>query len=88
MTFGVGHHLEHALDEVKRYVRVEQVAHRVHEDQAWCSPPVGELQQIFVQREAETGAAVLGVAVVLVPGVAHGLEALGKGERVAVVAAV
>ena len=41
-----------------------------------------------MQGEAEAGAAVLGVAVVLVPGVAHGLEALRQGERVAVVTAV
>lgn len=41
-----------------------------------------------MQREAEAGAAVLGVTVVLVPRIAHGLEALGEGECVAVIAAV
>ena len=67
---------------------MEEVAHGVHEHHAGRSPPVGELQQVFVQCEAEAGAAVLGVAVVLIPGIAHGLQALRQGERVAVVAAV
>lgn len=29
----VGHDLEHPPDEVQRHLRVEQIAHRVHEDQ-------------------------------------------------------
>ena len=67
---------------------MEEVAHGVHEDHAGRPPPVGELQQVFVQCEAEAGAAVLGVAVVLIPGIAHGLQTLRQRERVAVVAAV
>lgn len=81
----VGHDLEHPPDEVQRHLWVEQVAHRVHEDQPGRPPPVGRGQRFLVQGQGEAGAAGPRVSVVLVLGQPHRLEALGEREGVAVV---
>ena len=83
----VGHHLEHPADEVERHVGVEEIAHRVDEDQPRRAPRVGDAQGVLVDGQGEARAACARVAVVAVLGLAHGLESLGERERVAVVAA-
>ena len=82
----VVHNGEHFGYEFKRYVGVKEVAHGVHEDGARPFPPAGDIQQIIVELDAEPWTASLRVAVHLVAGVSHCLEALSECEGVAVVA--
>lgn len=82
----VGHDREHPLDEIQGHLRVEEIAHRVDEDQPRRSPAVGRGQCVLVQGQGEAGPAGLRVAVVLVLGQPHRLEAAGERQRVTVVA--
>ena len=82
----IGHDREHLLYEVRRHLRVEEIAHRVDEDQPRRSPAVGRGQCVLVQGQGEAGPAGPRVAVVLVLGQPHRLEAAGERQRVTVVA--
>src|SRR5947209_3784220 len=74
----IRHHVEHALDEVEWHVFMEQIAHRVHEDQTPGPPPLRDAQRIVVDREAEPGPACPRIAVYLVLRLAHVLETAGQ----------
>jgi hypothetical protein len=65
---------------------MEQVAHRVHEDDAGLPPSKGNHQGIGVRRDPKARPAGPRIAVGLVLRVAHGLEPLRQRERLAVVA--
>lgn len=54
MPRGCGHDPEHFFYECIRNLRVEQVAHRIDEYQAWCSPVFGKRQKVTVTVNAES----------------------------------
>src|SRR4051812_26553012 len=52
------HDLEHLLDECERNILLEQIAHRVNEDQAWRSPSKRNGQRIVMESQLEAVAVV------------------------------
>ena len=79
--------IEDLRDELDGHVLMEEVAHRVHEDETGSVPTLRHIKGRGMEGEPEARAARPGVAVVLVLDRAHRLEPLGQSERVAVVAA-
>jgi hypothetical protein len=78
--------LEYFLDEREWDAAVEQVAHAVDEHRSWGAPAIWLVQCCRVRRNAETRARGSWVPISLVFIGAHGLESLGEGQGVAVIA--
>jgi len=72
------HYVEDLLEEGKGNLFVEQVTHRVHEDELWLPPAQRNFQDLRMKRELKA------VGVLLYP---HFLQTLGKPLRVAELAA-
>jgi hypothetical protein len=72
---GLCHDAQHRLDELPRYILVEQIAHGVNEDHAGLSPLQGLLKSLLSELEVKS-------AFVWVTGYAP--KALCKSLRVAV----
>ena len=85
----VVHGRKHALDEPQRNIFVEQVAHRVDEDQSRLTPSMRDRQPILVTLhhavEVALASAVDGRDAV-VGGAAHLLQAIGHPRGVTVIA--
>jgi len=43
------HRFEHTLDEAERHIRMEEVRHGIHENQAWLPPLLREFNEIIVE---------------------------------------
>ena len=80
------HDRKHTVDELRGHSRVPQVRHAVDEDKARRMPASRQVERVLVNRDAESRAAGARIPVNLVFRIPHSLEALGEGERVAVIA--
>lgn len=78
VLLGGSHYFEDPLDEVRRHLRVEEVAHRVHENEPGLPPSERQVDLVLLEGQFETGG---------VSRVAHGLETRSEALGVAVVAA-
>ncbi len=85
MLWGVRHDPKDLLDEFEGNIRVEQVTHRIDEDDPRLSPGSREVEDRGMDRELETRTRRARVAVLLVLVRAHGLQPLGESQRVTVV---
>ena len=81
------HDIEDSSDEFGRDLVVEQIAHGVDEDGARRGPPLREVEGVRMEGETETGSRGPEVTVALILRHPHGLQPLGQGQGIAVVAA-
>ena len=86
VLWSVSHDIKDSPNELQRNVRMEQVTHRVHKDDAGLSPRSREVEDLGVERELEARARRARIAIFLVLPRTHRLEPLGESQRVAVVA--
>jgi hypothetical protein len=77
MLRSASHDCEDLRDELNRDVSVEEVAHRVDEDQPLALPRERLVDLVPVQGQAEAGAAPPRISIHLVSGVAGRLQPLG-----------
>jgi len=65
------------LDEFPRDLFVKQIAHRIHKDQSRLTPGLGQIDDIFVERNFEA---------VMISSIAHRLEAQSQTLGIAILA--